>query len=122
MAGAVELLGRPASVRTARVFTSDVLTEAGVEASVIELAVLMVSELVTNAAVHAGGMICLTVHADTHCVRIDVEDEGRGRPVLPPAKHHQVDGRGLRIVDALATEWGTERRATHKVVWFEIAR
>jgi hypothetical protein len=28
----------------------------------------------------------------------------------------------LRIVDALATDWGTERRATHKVVWFEIAR
>jgi hypothetical protein len=34
----------------------------------------------------------------------------------------QVDGRGLLVVDKLATDWGTERRATHKVVWFEIAR
>jgi anti-sigma regulatory factor (Ser/Thr protein kinase) len=122
MARAVELLGRPASVREARVFTGDGLAEEGVEASVIELAVLMVSELVTNAVAHTGGMICLTVHADTHWVRIEVEDNGRGRPVLRAPTEDQHDGRGLQIVDALATDWGTEQRATHKVVWFEIAR
>jgi hypothetical protein len=33
-----------------------------------------------------------------------------------------VDGRGLLVVDKLATDWGIERRATHKVVWFEIVR
>jgi anti-sigma regulatory factor (Ser/Thr protein kinase) len=57
MARAVELLGRPASVRAARVFTGDVLAQEGVEASAIELAVLLVSELVTNAVVHAPGRI-----------------------------------------------------------------
>ena len=122
MARAVELLGRRASVRTALIFTGDVLAEADVEASVIELAVLMVSDLVTNAAAHARGMICLTVHADTHWVRIEVEGQGRGRPVLRPAKQDQLDSRGLRIVDALATDWGSERRATNKVVWCEIVR
>jgi anti-sigma regulatory factor (Ser/Thr protein kinase) len=122
MARAVEFLGKPASVRKARVFTGDVLADDRVEGSVIELAELLVSELVTNAAVHTRGMICVTVHADARWVRIEVEDEGRGRPVLRPATQNQVDGRGLRIVDALATDWGTERRATHKVVWFEIAR
>jgi anti-sigma regulatory factor (Ser/Thr protein kinase) len=122
MARAVEFLGKPASVRKARVFTGDVLADDRVEGSVIELAELLVSELVTNAAVHTRGMICLTVHADAHWVRIEVEDEGRGRPVQRPATQNQVDGRGLRIVDALATDWGTEQRATHKVVWFEIAR
>ena len=122
MVRAVELLGKPASVRKARVFTGGSLADDGVEASVIELAELLVSELVTNAAVHARGTIGLTVHTDARGVRIEVEDPDRGRPVLRPASGDQVDGRGLLLVDKLATDWGTERRATHKVVWFEIAR
>jgi anti-sigma regulatory factor (Ser/Thr protein kinase) len=122
MARAVELLGRPASVRKARVFTGDVLADDGVEASVIELAVLLVSELVTNAVVRARGTICLTVHTDAHWVRIEVEDQGRSPPVLRPATQDQPKGRGLMVVDKLATDWGTQRRANHKVVWFEIAR
>jgi anti-sigma regulatory factor (Ser/Thr protein kinase) len=122
MARAVELVGRPASVRKARGFTADVLADDGVEASVIEVAVLLVSELVTNAVVHARGPICLTVHTDAHWVRIEVEDSGHRRPVLRAATLDAVDGRGLLVVDKLATDWGTEQRATHKVVWFEIAR
>jgi anti-sigma regulatory factor (Ser/Thr protein kinase) len=122
MARAVELMGRPASVRKARGFTADVLADDGVEASVIEVAVLLVSELVTNAVVHARGPICLTVHTDAHWVRIEVQDPGRRRPVLRAATLDAVDGRGLLVVDGLATDWGTEQRATHKVVWFEIAR
>jgi anti-sigma regulatory factor (Ser/Thr protein kinase) len=122
MARAVELLGRPASVRKARVFTGDVLADDGVEASIIEAALLLVSELVTNAVVHARGPICLTVHSGAHWVRIEVEDQGRGRPALRPTTRDQLEGRGLRMVDKLATDWGTERRATHKVVWCEIAR
>jgi anti-sigma regulatory factor (Ser/Thr protein kinase) len=118
----VELLGRPASVRQARVFTGEVLADGGVEPSVIELAVLLVSELVSNAVVHAGGTVCVTAHADAHWVRIEVEDQGRGRPVLRPAREDEPDGRGLAVVEKLATDWGIEQRATHKVVWFEIAR
>jgi anti-sigma regulatory factor (Ser/Thr protein kinase) len=122
MARAVELLGRPASVRKARVFTGDALADNGVEASVIELAVLLVSELVTNAVAYAPGTICLTVHTDAHWVRIEVQDQGRGRAVLRPATQDQPKGRGLMVVDKLATDWGTHRRANRKVVWFEIAR
>ena len=122
MARAVELMGRPASVRKARGFTADVLADDGVEASVIELAVLLVSELVTNAVVHARGPICLTVHTDAHWVRIEVEDPGHRRPVRRAATLDAVDGRGLLVVDKLATDGGTEQRATHKVVWFEISR
>jgi anti-sigma regulatory factor (Ser/Thr protein kinase) len=122
MARAVELLGRPVSVRKARVFTGDVLADDGVEASVIELAVLLVSELVTNAVVHAPSRISLTVHTDAHWVRIEVQDQGRGRPVLRRATKDELNGRGLHVVDKLATDWGTQRRHNHKVVWFEIAR
>jgi anti-sigma regulatory factor (Ser/Thr protein kinase) len=122
MAWVMDLVGRPASVRKARVFTGDALADGGVEASVIEVAVLLVSELVTNAVVHAGGTVWVTVHADAHWVRIDVEDQGRGRPELRPARQNQPGGRGVGVVDKLATHWGTERRATHKLVWCEIAR
>jgi anti-sigma regulatory factor (Ser/Thr protein kinase) len=94
MVRAVELVGRPASVREARGFTADVLADDGVEASVIEVAVLLVSELVTNAVVHARGPICLTVHTDAHWVRIEVEDPGHRRPVLRAATLDAVDGRG----------------------------
>lgn len=122
IARAVELLGRPASVREARVFAGDVLADDGVEASVIKLAVLLVSELVTNAVVHAPGRISLTVHTDAHWVRIEVQDQGRRPPILRSATQDQLNGRGMRVVDELATDWGTQRRHNQKVVWFEIAR
>jgi anti-sigma regulatory factor (Ser/Thr protein kinase) len=121
MVRALELLGNPPSVRKARVFTSDVLAADGVEASVIEVAVLLVSELVTN-AIHGHGMTSLTVDTDTRSIRIEVE-EGRAHPVRRrPAPDDEVAARRLLVVDEFASAWGTERRATHKLVWFEIAR
>jgi anti-sigma regulatory factor (Ser/Thr protein kinase) len=120
MVRALELLGNPPSVRKARVFTSDVLVAEGVEASVIEVAVLLVSELVTN-AIHGHGMICLTVDTDARSIRIEVE-EGRAPPIRRPAPEDEVVARRLLVVDEFASAWGTERRATHKRVWFEIAR
>ena len=122
MARTVKLASRPASVRTARLFTAGVLGEAGVEASVVELAVLLVSELVTNAVVHARSGVRATVHVDAHWVRVEVEDQGPGRPLVRPFTRDQPNGRGLGVVETLATDWGTERRAQCKVVWFEIAR
>ena len=120
MVRALELLGNPLSVRKARVFTSDVLTTDGVEASVIEVAVLLVSELVTN-SIHGHRMICLTVETDSRSIRIEVE-EGRAPTVQRPEPEDELAARRLMVVDEFASAWGTERRATHKLVWFEIAR
>jgi anti-sigma regulatory factor (Ser/Thr protein kinase) len=86
------------------------------------LAVLLVSEVVTNAVVHARSSVRVTVHTDAHWVRVEVEDQGRGRPLVRPFTRDQPNGRGLGVVERLATDWGTERRAQRKVVWFEIAR
>jgi anti-sigma regulatory factor (Ser/Thr protein kinase) len=122
MARTVELAGKPASARSARVFTAGVLGDRGVEGSVIELAVLLVSELVTNAAVHAGSGASVTVHVDAQWVRVEVDDKGPGRPLLRPFTRDQPKGRGLGVVDTLATDWGTGRHAKRKVVWFKIAR
>jgi serine/threonine-protein kinase RsbW len=122
MARTVELNPKPASVRQARVFTAGVLGDDGVEASVIELAVLLVSELVTNATVHAQSKFRVTVHVDTHWVRVEVDDEGPGEPQLRRSMPSQLKGRGLAVVDRLSTDWGTDRHHGHKTVWFEIAR
>jgi serine/threonine-protein kinase RsbW len=122
MTRTVEFNPKPASVRTARVFTAGVLGDDGVEASVIELAVLLVSELVTNATVHAGTKIRMTVHVDSHWVRVEVQDEGPGEPKLRRPTPNQLQGRGLAVVDRLSTDWGTDLHEGHKTVWFEIAR
>jgi len=122
MTKTMELAPKAASVREARLFAADVLGDDGVESSVIELAVLLVSELVTNAAVHAGSGVRITVHVDAHWVRIEVEDEGPGEPVMGALTPDQIKGRGLAVVDRLSTDWGADLHDDHKVVWFEIAR
>lgn len=122
MTKTMELAPKAASVRTARLFTADVLGDDGVESSVIELAVLLVSELVTNAAVHARSGVRITVHVDAHWVRIEVEDEGPGEPVMGALTPNQLKGRGLAVVDRLSTDWGADLHDDYKVVWFEIAR
>ena len=122
MTRTMELAPKASSVRAARLFAADVLGDDGVESSVIELAVLLVSELVTNAAVHARSGVRITVYVDAHWVRVEVEDEGAGEPVIGTLTPDQVKGRGLAVVDRLSTDWGTDLHDDHKVVWFEIAR
>ena len=83
---------------------------------------LIVSELATNAVIHAGTGFEVRISEDTDgCVRGSVTDTGGGFPnverQLPPLGER---GRGLRIVERLATAWGTERLTDGKRVWFEL--
>jgi anti-sigma regulatory factor (Ser/Thr protein kinase) len=79
-------------------------------------ATLVVSELVTNAIVHAGGAVRITVTRDGDNVRIDVHDNGSGFPHLRTADT-SPGGRGLHIVDQLSKQWGSQPTATGKLVW-----
>jgi anti-sigma regulatory factor (Ser/Thr protein kinase) len=84
-----------------------------------EQALLVVSELATNAIVHAGGVLYLQLwHADGH-IRIEVADSSAKVP--GPVKVYLTSGRGLQMVEALATAWGSEPRPWGKVVWAELA-
>jgi anti-sigma regulatory factor (Ser/Thr protein kinase) len=90
----------------------------------IQAAVLLVSELVTNAVLHGRPDIVLRVRADPRGITVSVQDTGSGRPEMrasDPA-HHEARGRGLRIVDAMAARWGVEpsEPIPGKVVWFEL--
>lgn len=109
----------PQSAARARLLVSSSLRTAGLSEHV-DTAVLLTSELVTNALLHAGSEIELRLSADDGCVRAVVQDHS---PVLPAASDYDEDaatGRGLGLVEMLATRWGVERRASGKAVWFEL--
>ena len=88
---------------------------------------LIVTELVTNAILHARSQARLRVVADDHAVTLEVYDDGPGRPVLTPfSDAPTTSGRGVALVDHLADRWGVtddptgadgEGGAGGKAVW-----
>ncbi|HZY77790.1 MAG TPA: ATP-binding protein [Jatrophihabitantaceae bacterium] len=92
--------------------------------SVLDDALLLVSELVTNAVQHGRPKIVLRLRESPPGIGVFVSDGGDGLPRFPPAEpdQHAVSGRGLRIVDAIASDWGVEHDGSRpgKVVWFEL--
>ncbi|MEV7425999.1 ATP-binding protein [Streptomyces sp. NPDC091212] len=112
-----------ASVPSARSFTRGVLRDARLDRCELDDILLCVSELTTNALRHGvpvGGAFLLRVQlADEH-VRVECHDANRRRPrVRHPADDDQ-GGRGLLLVEALASRWGTGERPFGKFVWFEV--
>lgn len=87
-------------------------------ASSRDSAVLMVSELVTNAVVHGRPPIVLTVARVRSGVEISVADDHPDWPVRRPPSCEAVAGRGMQVVEALATSWGVRRRPVGKTIWF----
>ncbi|MFG2005381.1 SpoIIE family protein phosphatase [Spirillospora sp. NPDC048911] len=90
----------------------------------VEDAVLIASELVTNAVVHAGTDIELTCRLDPAGgdVRVEVRDLLPMRRVDAPAEAASLDGhRGLVLTHSLADSWGVTYTKTSKTVWFELA-
>ena len=80
---------------------------------------LVISELVSNAAVHGRGQIVLRLQVDDEVVRGEVIDQGAGFEREVRARGpEEVSGRGLFLVDTLASRWGIHEGTTH--VWFEL--
>lgn len=131
-AGAAERAARvlldedPRSVGLARRFLREFLAESDVADDLAETAQLCLSELVTNAVVHAGTTSELRANIDSGVLTVAVRDHGRARPGgrLPEARPDpdpdplRVHGRGLQLVEALADRWGSERDASGTTVWF----
>ncbi|MFI5796994.1 SpoIIE family protein phosphatase [Streptomyces sp. NPDC051677] len=122
-AASFEPVGR--SVATARSFVRDTLQGWGF-ADIVDDAVVLTSELVTNAVVHAG------THADVLClrsddgVRIEVADRYPEREIplqgslATMGSPDREGGRGLQLCAAIAGRWGVEYTPTHKQVWFQL--
>jgi DNA-binding NarL/FixJ family response regulator len=89
---------------------------------VLDVVNLLVSELVTNAVVHANSEASVAVLLTPAAIRIEVTDNGSGLPAVRDATDEDTTGRGMALVEALASDWGILPRAEGKTVWFEVPR
>lgn len=86
----------------------------------VEVIELLVSELVTNALLHAYGRPVLTLLCLDGTVRCEVRDDNPAPPRLRQADVSDEGGRGLLLLDLLAGSWGTATKPAGKVVWFQV--
>jgi anti-sigma regulatory factor (Ser/Thr protein kinase) len=124
--GSLTVPGRPEQVANAREFVGKAVGEQHPCAGT---AILLVSEVVTNAVVHSnsrrdGGTITITVIAMRHGIRVEVIDEGGATvPTLLPGLgllEPPEGGRGLYLVDMLSARWDYWCDKAGTVTWFEL--
>ncbi|MGW5615790.1 SpoIIE family protein phosphatase [Streptomyces sp. NPDC003877] len=122
-AASFEPVGR--SVASARSFVRDTLQGWGF-ADIVDDAVVLTSELVTNAVVHAGTSADVLCLRSDEGVRIEVADRYPEREVplqgtaINMGSPDREGGRGLQLCAALAGRWGVEYTPAHKTVWFQL--
>jgi anti-sigma regulatory factor (Ser/Thr protein kinase) len=104
-----------------RRFVAATLRGWGVPEETVETAMLITSELVANAVNHAPPPGYLQVRADAERIRIEVSDAGRAEPRMVRPGDAVAGGRGLLLVDRLATRWGWDVRLPGKIVWCEVS-
>jgi anti-sigma regulatory factor (Ser/Thr protein kinase) len=109
-----------ASVGAARRFAAGLVPEGLTELR--ETVELMVSELATNCVRHVNASFEVSIERSGAAYRVEVRDEGGGRPAMRSTSPEDVSGRGLHIVDLLAARWGVRYDAdAGKTVWFTLA-
>jgi anti-sigma regulatory factor (Ser/Thr protein kinase) len=82
---------------------------------------LCLTEVVTNAVLHAGPPITAMAFDAHGIVRVEVADGSTLVPVRREAQETSTTGRGLHLLDALTSRWGVDVGAHGKVVWFEMS-
>ena len=122
----LELVPALRAPRAARAFVAETLTAWNVQADEVEAAQLVVSELVTNAVLHAADSptISVELRLTDGAVRVLVSDGGLGEPDRRPHPDPRTSetGRGVWLVDAFAERWGTEMHGRDgKTVWCELS-
>ena len=111
----------PLAARAVRRFVAQTL--ATWELGELEIdATIAVSELASNALLHASCPFRVSVRRCESGVRIEVHDLSPARPTRRAVAVDAIGGRGVALVAALSTRWGTEPVSDGKVVWAELAR
>jgi DNA-binding NarL/FixJ family response regulator len=119
---ALDLPRELSSVRQARRFVKEKLLEWHLE-SLVDDALVIVSELATNAMTHAKSGCGLRLALTPTMLRIEVADAGGGTPEPQPPSTTGESGRGVHLVAALTTAWGMEViEGEGKLVWAELPR
>lgn len=111
---------RPEYVRDARDHVAELLAARGWSETAIEKARLVISELATNAVLHAQTPFELNCQIEG-TARFEVRDwDPESVPLVRDPDPDHAGGLGLRLVDAIATDWGVETHPEFKVVWCTI--
>ncbi len=111
-----------ASPGAARAFVRSELEQQAVPEPPLETAILLTSELVSNALLHAKTPVDLLLVMASSGVRVEVHDGDarRPRPSAGPVPPDATTGRGLLMVEAMAGRWGVDGTSDGKTIWFEL--
>ena len=116
----VDLEARPEAVGDVRRFVRETLARWELN-ELVDDAVLVTSELVTNAVLHARTEVRVRLSCETApSLRIDVQDGNDRGPVHADGLQWATSGRGLMVVAALCSEWGTAQADDGKIVWGQL--
>lgn len=85
-----------------------------------EITELLATELVANVVTHVGAPMTIRVHRRSESVRVEIDDPSQQVPVVRHPDAADEHGRGMLLVERLASSWGVDRRADGKTVWFEL--
>jgi anti-sigma regulatory factor (Ser/Thr protein kinase) len=85
----------------------------------IDDAMLAMSELATNAVIHADSPFTVVIASDADTIRLSVRDQSSALPRRRDLEPMAQSGRGIGLVAAFASRWGTEVLPDGKVVWAE---
>ena len=123
----IQLAPTTRAAAQARAAVSDWLHRHSAGATVVEIVLVVVSELVTNSVRHAASSVDaqLRLNAEVRdgAVRVEVHDEGTAGEVAQRASETSGDhigGYGLQLVESLSTSWGVERDEHGTVVWAQL--
>ena len=103
----------------ARRFTVEVLQRWNCN-ELVDTATLLVSELVTNAVLHARSDSQLVLRRLDERLRVEITDDSASAPMRRTYSAEAGTGRGMMLVEALSVRWGSERDGDGKRVWFEL--
>jgi anti-sigma regulatory factor (Ser/Thr protein kinase) len=116
----MEFAPEPESVARARRFVADALRQAEPSEDVGMRVTALVSELASNAVLHARTEFRVIVKPGRSSIRVAVKDSSPNKPVRKEYGILDPTGRGLVVVESMADRWGVEPADDGKVVWFEI--
>jgi anti-sigma regulatory factor (Ser/Thr protein kinase) len=120
----VTLPDGPEGARSARRVMARAAVLWRLDREMTETALLLVSELATNAIRHGSPPVRLSLRLNRDRLRVEVTDSSPALPELTHSGPDQVGGRGLQIVQLLAARWGitsASSRRLGKTVWFELS-
>jgi serine phosphatase RsbU (regulator of sigma subunit)/anti-sigma regulatory factor (Ser/Thr protein kinase) len=109
----------PSNVSHARRWVTRRLDACGAQ-DALDVVVLLTSEIVTNAIVHAQTSLTLRVEPVERGVRVAVSDGDPEVPAMGEFNLHSSGGRGMALLDTLAQDWGVQVERNGKTVWFDV--